>query len=58
MFLGGISEPPLVGRFPLCLKKSYGQIKTKGVKRNYVYKVKKWTEKKEHGGHVYVGKIL
>jgi hypothetical protein len=58
MLLGGISDPPSVERFPLCLKKSYGQIKTKGIKRNYVYRVKEWTEKKEHGGHMYVGKIL
>jgi hypothetical protein len=58
MLLGGISEPPSVERFPLCLKKSYGQIKTKGIERNYVYKVKERTEKKEHGRHMYVRKLL
>jgi hypothetical protein len=58
MLLGEISEPPSVESLLSFLRKSYGHVKTKGVKRNCVCKVKEWTEKKEHGRHVYVGKIL
>ena len=58
MFLEKISEPPLVESLLSFLKKFYGHVKTKGVKRDYVYKVKEWAKKKEHGRHVYVGKIL
>jgi hypothetical protein len=58
MLLEGILEAPLVKSLLPSLKKSYGQIKTKGIEINYVYKVKEWTEKKEHGGHMYIGKIL
>ncbi|MBX0312410.1 MAG: hypothetical protein JHC31_11675 [Sulfurihydrogenibium sp.] len=39
------------------MKKLYGHIKTKGVKRDYVYKVNEWTEKEEHGRHMYVRKF-
>ncbi|MCI4458949.1 MAG: hypothetical protein JHC21_04955 [Thermocrinis sp.] len=40
------------------MKKFYGHVKTKGVKRDYVYKVNEWTEKKEHCRHVYVRKTF
>jgi hypothetical protein len=58
MLLEGILEAPLVKTLLLPLEKFYGHVKTKGVKRDYVYKVKEWTKKKKHSGHVYVGKIL
>jgi hypothetical protein len=58
MLLEGISVSPFVKSLPPFLKKSYSHVKTKGVKRDYVYKVNEWTEKKEHGRHVYVRKIL
>jgi hypothetical protein len=58
MLLEGVSVSPLVKSLLPSLKKFYGHVKTKGVKRNYVYKVKEWAEKKEHSRHVYVGKIL
>jgi hypothetical protein len=58
MLLEGILEAPLVESLLLSLKKFYGHVKTKGVKRDYVYKVNEWTKKKEHGWHVYVRKIL
>jgi hypothetical protein len=58
MLLEGILEAPLVKSLLPSLKKFYGHVKTKGIKGDYVYKVKEWTKKKEHSGHVYVGKIL
>jgi hypothetical protein len=58
MLLEGILEAPLVKSLLLLLEKSCGNINTEGIKGDYVYKVKKWAKKKEHSGHVYVGKIL
>jgi hypothetical protein len=58
MLLEGILEAPLVKNLLLPLEKDCGHIKTEGIKGDYVYKVKEWAKKKEHSGHVYVGKIL
>jgi hypothetical protein len=58
MLLEGILEATLVKNLLLPLEKSCGHIQTEGIKGGYVYKVKEWAKKKEHGRHVYVRKIL
>jgi hypothetical protein len=58
MLLEGILEAPLVKGLLLHLEKYCGHINTEGIKGDYVYEVKEWAKKKEHSGHVYVGKIL
>jgi hypothetical protein len=40
MLLEGILEAPLVKTLLPSLKKFYGHVKTKGIKGDYVYKVK------------------